>query len=150
MALPQHKTTLSVLRSIIGIRSERSESEFATAIGRSTSWMKKASCGDIPLTSTVAKAIAYETGISSSWLLANDPTAPPTDRKGETYTLETYAEHRGLDNNVNADERYDFCLLRLEALMSEAKTKDRPGYFVFLLEDFIQGAQKQLKPEEPA
>ncbi|MFA6176374.1 MAG: hypothetical protein WC765_07335 [Phycisphaerae bacterium] len=77
MALPKHKTCLSVLRSILGPISG-GEKRFADLIGRSTSWLKKASCGQIPLTDEAAFRISFETGVSEKWLKDGDPTVPPT------------------------------------------------------------------------
>ena len=122
MALPQHKTRLSILRSILG-PGAGNEARFAEKIGRSASWLKKASCGQIPLTRDAAVRIAYETGISVRWLMAEDikktPVATdsgkgddldwigpegfratgdaPLDHEGKPYTLETYVNYRAND-----------------------------------------------------
>jgi hypothetical protein len=121
MALPQHKTRLSILRSILG-PGAGNEARFAEKIGRSASWLKKASCGQIPLTKDAAVRIAYETGISARWLMAGNTKNPPVDTKGngdgldwdglpwfpdtgdspldhegKPYTLETYVNYRAND-----------------------------------------------------
>jgi hypothetical protein len=146
MALPQHKTTLSVLRSILG-PFYGNEARFAEKIGRSRSWLKKASCGEIPLTGEIARVISYETGICRWWLLANNPKARPVDIHGKRYNLKIYAFYQGKDS---PRQKYKLCRKRLDLLMNKAKTNNRAGLFVFLLEDFIHIAQKHLKSEEKA
>ncbi|MEI8285489.1 MAG: hypothetical protein WCG52_10925 [bacterium] len=76
MALPQHKTCLSILRSILGPVAG-GEARFAKTIGRSKSWIKKASAGIIQLSEDAAIRISHETGVSYNWLLVNDPNIPP-------------------------------------------------------------------------
>ncbi len=146
MALPQHKTTLSVLRSILG-PIYGGEARFAEKIGRSRSWITKASCGQIPLTGEIARVISYETGICRWWLLDNNPKARPVDIHGKRYTVESYAFYHGEDS---PRQKYKLCRKRLDLLMNKAKSNNCAGLFVFLLEDFIHTAQKHLKAEEPA
>ena len=92
MALPKHKTCLSILRSIIG-STAGNEKTFANKIGRSTSWLKKASCGQVALTQDAAVQIGRETGVSFRWLLDNDTTKQAIDNYGNVYTIETYVRH---------------------------------------------------------
>lgn len=142
MALPQHKTCLSILRSILG-PGAGGEARFAEKIGRSTSWLKKASCGQIPLTRDAALAIAYETGASVKWLLAGDATKPAVDADGNPYTLETYANYRIQDREKM--NREDLDISRMEAVgcfhslfrsLKSANEKNRGGLFAFHLEQF--------------
>lgn len=142
MALPQHKTCLSILRSILG-PGAGGEARFAEKIGRSTSWLKKASCGQIPLTRDAALAIAYETGASVKWLLADDPTKPLLDSEGKPYTLETYANYRSQDREKLDREDLDFsqtesvgCFHSLLRSLKSANEKNRGGLFAFHLEQF--------------
>lgn len=144
MALPQHKTCLSILRSILG-PGAGSEARFAKKIGRSISWLKKASCGQIPLTRDAALAISYETGISNKWLLMGDTSKPPITGGGEPYTLEAYTAHRQNDlekmNEADKQESYETlegCLTTLLVIHLAAVKKNRGGLFQFLLHEFIQ------------
>jgi hypothetical protein len=142
MALPQHKTCLSILRSILG-PGAGNEARFAEKIGRSASWLKKASCGQIVLTNDAAVRIAYETGISARWLLAGDTAKPPADKDGKPYTLETYASHRelmrdgfdGEDASVSSDEMVG-TIAQLLTLYGKAKANNRGGLFTYHLMDF--------------
>ena len=142
MALPQHKTCLSILRSILG-PGAGGEARFAEKIGRSTSWLKKASCGQIPLTRDAALAIAYETGASVKWLHEGDTTKPLVDSEGNPYTLETYANYRSQDRE-NLDVG-DYQISRQEAVgcfhsllrsLKSANDKNRGGLFAFHLGQF--------------
>ena len=96
MANPQHKTCLSVLRSVIG-SAAGNEARFAEKIGRSTSWLKKASCGQIPLTENIALRISHETGISMRWLMQRDTSKTPVDKDDKTFTKATYENYRSPD-----------------------------------------------------
>jgi hypothetical protein len=96
MANPQHKTCLSVLRSVIG-STAGNEARFAEKIGRSTSWLKKASCGQIPLTENIALRISHETGISMRWLMQGDTSKTPVDKDDNTFTKATYENYRSPD-----------------------------------------------------
>ena len=97
MANPQHKTCLSVLRSVIG-SAAGNEARFAEKIGRSTSWLKKASCGQIPLTENIALRISHETGISMRWLMQRDTSKTPVDKDDKTFTKATYENYRSPDH----------------------------------------------------
>jgi hypothetical protein len=117
MALPQHKTCLSILRGIIG--PEANEKIFSKMIGRSVSWLKKASCGQIPLPENVAFRISHETGVSFDWLLANDVKSPPRTQKNEPFTRATYAELRGSFLTGEAKDDREIVLRALPSLLME-------------------------------
>ena len=143
MALPQHKTCLSILRSILG-PGAGNEARFAEKIGRSTSWLKKASCGQIPLTEDAAVRIGYETGINVRWLIAGDATKPPVDKDRKPYTSETYVSHRvemrdGFDEKGAAicDEDIAIIFHKLLQIYASARSGKRSGLFVFQLQDAL-------------
>lgn len=141
MALPQHKTCLSILRSILG-PGAGNEACFAKKIGRSISWLTKASCGQIPLSEDAAVRIGYETGINVRWLLVGDITKPPVDRDRKPYTLETYVAHwevtrDGYDASDAAISDEDIGIIFHKLLQSylAARIKNRGAYFAFKLEN---------------
>ena len=141
MALPQHKTCLSILRSILG-PGAGNEARFAKKIGRSISWLTKASCGQIPLTEDAAVRIGYETGINVRWLMAGDATKPPVDKDRQPYTLETYAAHReamreGLDDKEAAANDEDIAAILRKILQSyvSARKQKRGGLFTYHLQN---------------
>ena len=142
MALPKHKTTLSVLRTILG-QGPGNAACFAKKIHKSESWLTKVSCGQMPLTRDAALAIAYETGASVKWLLDGDTRKPLLDSEGKPYTLETYAKHRLQDREEKdwddislAREEMVGCLHQLLQVLGAANQKNRGGLFVFHLLNF--------------
>lgn len=93
MALSQNKTTVAVLRGVLGPNHGREEN-FARLINKSGAWVKRASAGHIPLTEQSARAIYRETGISLTWLRRNDVSEPPITSAGEPYTFECFQARR--------------------------------------------------------
>ena len=139
MALPQHKTCLSILRSLIGSGS-RNEKHFAEKLGRSASWVKKASCGQIPLTKDAAVRIAYETGVSVRWLMSGDTSAPALDMDGKPYTESFYAEYRvrrrdGFDAEDSSISKVEMVGLIHSLIVSYegARQSNKGGLFTFQL-----------------
>lgn len=154
MALPKHKTCISILRSILG-PGAGSEARFAEKIGRSTSWLKKASCGQIPLTRDAAIVIAYETGVSAQWLLEGDVSIPPHTGDYEVYTQETYALHRQRDVNEHdwedcnlAEDEFVGCIYALVQGLRAAIEKNRGGLFTFHLSYFVDEMNKNFGKAE--
>ena len=154
MALPKHKTCISILRSILG-PGAGSEARFAEKIGRSTSWLKKASCGQIPLTRDAATVIAYETGISSSWLLEGDVSIPPHTGDYQAYTQETYALYRTRDRDDHdfhdcdlAEQEFTGCVYALTQILRASIEKNRGGLFTFHLSYFVDEMNKNFGKAE--
>jgi hypothetical protein len=150
MALPKHKTTLSVLRSILG-PGAGNEARFAEKIGRTRSYVKKLSSGEKPISKEIAKVIAYETGVCPRWLFANKPKAAPVDKWGKPYTEETYARYRNddrervnFDDFLKAEDDFCECILDAMSIFSHAGAFNRAGYFTFLFEEFIRDAKKRF------
>ena len=83
MALSQRKTTVAVLRGILG-RIHGQEERFAKLAHRSRSWVKKALAGLIPLSEDTARILQHETGVSLGCLLG-PADQPPIDSKGQRY-----------------------------------------------------------------
>jgi hypothetical protein len=89
MATSQLKTPLSVLRKILG-KDYGSEAAIAQKISKSTSWVRKASCGQIPIYRETARAISEYTGIDVDWIMDGNAANPPVDINGEDYTFNTF------------------------------------------------------------
>ena len=143
MALPQHKTCLSILRSILG-PGAGNEARFAKKIGRSASWLKKASCGQIPLSRDAAVRIGYETGINVYWLFNSDITKPAINDDGHPYTIQTYINHQrlleyGIYNNTSVT------ILELMRLHDKSIERNQSGIFNYYLSDFIFNMSAILK-----
>jgi hypothetical protein len=149
MALPQHKTCLSVLRTILGPAG--GESRFAQKIGRSVSWLKKASCGQIPLTRDASLAIVYATGASLKWLMDGDASKPCLDTDGKIFTLETYAAKRSrdsegmdLDDCAVAQQESVGCFHSLLRSLKSASESNKGGLFSFHLEQFADSMAEKF------
>ena len=149
MALPQHKTCLSVLRTILGPAGN--ESRFAQKIGRSVSWLKKASCGQIALTRDAALAITYATGASLKWLMDGDATKPCVDTDGKIFTIETYAAKRSrdsegmdLDDYAVAQQESVGCFHSLLRSLKSAGQANKAGLFSFHLEQFTDSMAERF------
>jgi|GEM_PF-3089215 len=154
MALPQHKTTLSILRSIIGTGAG-SEARFSQKIGRSTSWLKKASCGQIRLTRDAAIAINYATGVSWKWLLEGDVNRPPVTMDGNPFTQEAYSLYHHKDHLEHNWEDRDFaeyeftsCVYMLTQALYASISNNRGGLFSLHLSDFVDQMIKRFGKAE--
>jgi plasmid maintenance system antidote protein VapI len=139
MALPKHKTCLSILRSLIGSGS-RNEKHFAEKIGRSPSWVKQASSGHLPLTKDAAVRIAYETGVSVRWLINGDTSAPALNMDGKPYTESFYENYRvsmrdGFDDEDSSISKTEMVGLIHSLITSYegARQSNKGGFFTFQL-----------------
>src|SRR5262245_10258995 len=92
MALSQRKTTVAVLRGILG-PFHGQEARFAILADRSRSWVKKASAGLMPLSERTARVLAHETGVSLEWLLG-PADQPAVDSKGQRYDEKYFKWYR--------------------------------------------------------
>jgi hypothetical protein len=93
MARSQQKTTIAVLRGILGpIHGQ--EAHFAWLAKRSASWVKKVSAGVVPLREEIARLLELETGIALDWLMGKPPHGPPVSSRGEPYTLAEFELYR--------------------------------------------------------
>ena len=84
----QQKTRLAKLRALLG--SMGSESRFPELVGLSASWIKKASAGNLPMTSKAAAAIFEATGISLLWLMGEGEDEPVQEDGRTPYTLDSF------------------------------------------------------------
>lgn len=92
MALSKRKTTVAVLREILGKYDGR-EDRFALLAKRSRSWVKKVSAGLIPLSEDTARRLELETGIPRDWLMG-PANAIPKNSEGKRYESADFQWHR--------------------------------------------------------
>lgn len=161
MAKSQNKTCLSILRSIIGSVSG-GEARFAKTIGRSRSWVKKASAGIIPISEDAAVRISHETGVCYNWLLKNDPKLPavcieedvepwnwdPKEHSGKLFTRETYDDRRlklksGLTQS-GSTEMVIYDLYNILSFISLARDKNKLQIFERRLVNFIHALEHEF------
>lgn len=93
MAKSQRKTTIAILREVLG--PEGQQDIFAALVGRSRSWVRHTSSGILPLTREAAYQIAFATGVSPEWLLRGDVTRPPvTSEDCRPYDWAAFQNHQ--------------------------------------------------------
>jgi len=93
MAHSKNKTCLAILRAHLGDWGK--ENQFAALIHRSTSWVKHASAGLVPLTREMAIQISFETGICPEWLASADISIPPMSANhGEPFDAAYFERYR--------------------------------------------------------
>jgi hypothetical protein len=84
------RTTLAVLRSIIGVK----DNEMAEILQCSCPTIHSVESGRLKLSDDLARRVSHETGISLSWLLNGDVKAPPISANHRPFTRELYESHR--------------------------------------------------------
>jgi hypothetical protein len=80
------KTTVAVLRSIIGLKAKC----FADVLGCSEATVNSLETGRLKLSEAMAQRIFHETGVSLPWLLNGDVSALVVTGRGEPFTAETF------------------------------------------------------------
>lgn len=106
MAKSQSKTTVSVLRSIIGISAQ----DLAELTGRSIHTIQSVESGRLALSEELAVKMSVETGVCAQWLVNREPQAPPLNDfplpVGHPNSLFTkrYFEKRRADRMHGRDE----------------------------------------------
>ena len=87
------KTTTAVLRQILG-HPISSEQSLSAMTGLSVSAIKKLSAGILPVSMKSAEALSKATGVSSDWLLKQDPKIPPVEIDNQTpYTRLSFDQY---------------------------------------------------------
>jgi hypothetical protein len=138
------KTTSAVLRSILGIK----DLEMAEMLGKSLGAINSVESGRLKLSPALAKKMWHETGISPTWLLNGDPTAPPVSADGQPFTSATF--RRAQAEKIPYDQPHPifrnndalgFCARLIAILESASARKD---YFMALYKfhtalDSLQG-----------
>jgi hypothetical protein len=170
MANAQNKTCLSILRSALGPVAGQ-ESRFGKMIGRSPSWVKKASCGIIPVPDDVAVRISHETGVALWWIKKGDVDAPIVGRASAHSSSLRFARHeppftkalfdrrraeKREEDREEGNARYDLVLslhALLESFHAASKGNDGPlvAYKVeevarTLREEFGESTDKESAP----
>ena len=127
---------VAVLREICGLYQK----EFADLIGCSRIYLQKIEQtpqhGGQQLSEKLAQRIFHETGVSLSWLLGGNPSAPPISGSGEPYTKEIFERNQAnksyydrphpVFRNIDA---IGFCARLIAILESAAK---REKYYMAL------------------
>lgn len=93
MAKSKLKTNLSTLRQELGELGN--PKQFSELIGVSDSWLKKASCGQIPVNPKTALIIAFKTGYSPDWIqgISSKKFGSESKKKIIDDLVKTYRNH---------------------------------------------------------
>lgn len=86
MGVSQLKTTVAVLRSIIGI----SDADFARLLDCSPTTIHSLESGRLKISESMAARIIHQTGVDADWLLDNDPKMAARAKNRQPYTREIF------------------------------------------------------------
>lgn len=152
MALSKRKTTVSVLRGILGPFHGR-EDRFARLAKRSRSWVKKVSAGVIPLSEETARLLELETGVALSWLMGT-PEAPAVNGQGKPYSFAYFEWHcagakAGQPRIMAGDYPFKY-VPEIAAVGSAAGDQGKASLFIWRLKTFLYECAKDFGFDEKA
>jgi hypothetical protein len=152
MARSQGKTTIAVLRNILG-PIHGGEARFGQLAKRSRSWVKKVSAGVIPLNEETALFLELETGIALDWLMGK-PDAPPVNARGEPYAHADFEWHRagakaGEPRIRSVGFPFSYAL-KIAAIGSKAGDQGKAGLFLWRLRTFLEECAHEFGFDEKA
>jgi hypothetical protein len=146
MALSQRKTTVAILRGVLG-SIHGQEKRFAKLAHRSVSWVKKVSAKKVPLSEGAARILEHETGVSFEWLLGS-PKKPIVDDAGYSYDRKVFEWHRAHIKEGKWSSFPGFTLFEfvpaIAAIGAAACKKAELSLFLWRLRSFIQQAEEEF------
>jgi hypothetical protein len=153
MALSQRKTTIAILRGVLGPHYGQ-EKHFARLAQRGVSWVKKVSAGIIPLNEKTARLLELEAGVALDWLMGKPPHGQPVNSRGKPYTLDDFRWHQA---GAKAGERrtrsvgYPFTYtLKIAAIGAKAGDQGKAGLFLWRLRTFLEECAQEFGFDENA
>jgi hypothetical protein len=146
MARSQRKTTIAVLRGILGpIHGQ--ERRFAKLAKRSPSWVKKVSAGVIPINEETARRLELETGVALNWIIG-PPGAPPVNGRGKPYTKAYFEWHRAYakaEAPLIRSGGYPFSYApKIAAIGCAAGDQGKASLFTWRLETFLDECAQEF------
>jgi len=150
MALSQRKTTVAILRGVLGpIHGQ--EERFAKLARRSVSWVKKVSADKVPLSERTARILEHETGVSLGWLLGS-PKKPIVDGAGNPYDRRNFEWHRARIKAGDHPRKTAFALFKLVPLIASiggaAGKKGELSLFHWRLMMFLQQTAEEFGTDD--
>ncbi|MEP6603661.1 MAG: hypothetical protein ABJB69_06925 [Spartobacteria bacterium] len=154
MALSQRKTTVAVLRGILG-RIHGGEVRFAKLAGRSPSWVKKVSAGIVPLTEETARILGDATGISFEWLLGPANRRPISGGLSrEPYTHKYFEWYRSVKQSGSPIRQCAFSLYEflpdIIGVGFAAGKKHKAALFMWRLKTFLARLREEFGRDDYA
>jgi hypothetical protein len=152
MAKSRSKTTVSVLRSIIGISAK----DLAELTGRSIHTIKSVESGRLALSEELAVKMSVETGVCARWLVNGEPQAPPLNDfplpvgHPNSFFTKKYFEKRRADRMHGRDELnrlggFSFLDAAKLCAIHEAAVKSGNGRVVqYRISKFLRELEKEF------
>jgi hypothetical protein len=152
VALSQRRTTVSILRGILGQAGQ--EQRFAKLAGRSTSWVKKVSAGITGLSEDAARKLSDETGVSFRWLFGSVDKPPISRGTNEPYTPEYSQWYRAEYKNGRPVQQCahppSAWLPDLFGVAVAAAERAKSNLFMWRLAKFIDEAREEFGSSDKA
>ena len=152
MALSKRKTTVAVLRGILG-RIHGQEERFAKMAERSRSWVKKVSAGQEVLVDDAARVLELNVGISLAWL-KGDPNLPPVSSTGRPFDFKFFEEYRAKRRNGIYQKisvvRFTGTMSKIAGIGAAAGRKGKASLFHWRLSEFLKECSDEFGVDESA
>lgn len=147
MSRSQKKSTLAVLRGVMGITAK----QMAIRLGCGPDSIKSIEINRADLGEERAQKLFHDTGISLSWLLANDPNVPPVTSTGERYTHERFVQYKAKkkqffdeqDPWFRLNNAIGFCA-HLYAILESANAQKKYYMAAYKASEAIEALQKEF------
>ena len=129
-----------------------SESRFPELVSLSASWIKKASAGNLPMTSKAAAAIFEATGISLLWLMGEGEDEPVQEDGRTPYTLDSFNKwkwsRRDEESPMNTFHN-TLAVARIFQVLAAVSQTKRESVAACELWEFVQAFEKNngFKPD---
>ncbi len=142
MRLSLLKHTLAVLRTTLKL----GQKEMAELIGCSTPTIQAIEHGKLKLSEKLGQEIAFKTGVSFEWLMANDVDKPIVEKYGDKFTYEYYVEQKVALIPVSPGTLFYTGVLmgQLFRAMLVAMEKNQFGLFNWRLQNAVQSVIKDF------
>ena len=152
MALSRRKTTVAVLRGILG-SIHGQEDKFAKLAERSSSWVKKVSAGQEVLVDDAARVLELNVGISLAWL-KGDPSLPPISLTGRPFDFKFFENYRaklrdGIYPRISV-VRFTGTISKIAAIGAAAGRKGKASLFHWRLSEFLKKCSDDFGFDESA
>ena len=152
MALSRRKTTVAVLRGVLG-SIHGQEDKFAKLAERSRSWVKKVSAGQEVLVDDAARVLELNVGISLAWL-KGDPNLPPISSTNQPFDFKFFENYRaklrdGIRPRISV-VRFTGTISKIAGIGAAAGRKGKASLFHWRLSEFLKKCSDDFGFDESA
>ncbi|MGA3171478.1 MAG: hypothetical protein ABSE62_10735 [Chthoniobacteraceae bacterium] len=153
MAFSRRKTTVAVLRGILGPEEGR-ERRFARLARRSVSWVKKVSAGQEALSEAAALELERSTGVSAAWLLGGDTKARVVSNGGGAYDFQVFRMFRaGIKDGPMLKTGVELtteAARLIEGIRAAAGKRGKGASFGYRLTRFLEACEEEFGLDKKA